>query len=69
MRESRYYRRGGGGGGGSVKKKTYHSSVGKAEKVKRGSRGGGGGQGFPDPPGKLQILWGSIGNKQWDPLP
>ena len=31
-----------------------------------GSRGGGG-AGGPDPPGKSQVIWVSIGNKQLDP--
>ena len=31
--------------------------------VKCGSRGGGG-SGGPDPPGKSQVIWVSIGNKQ-----
>ena len=30
--------------------------------------GGGGGAGGPDPPGKSQVIWVSIGNKQLDPL-
>ena len=30
-------------------------------------RGGGGGAGGPDPPGKAQVIWVSIGNKQLDP--
>ena len=30
--------------------------------------GGGGGTGSPDPPGKSQVIWVSIGNKQLDPL-
>ena len=55
-----------GGGRSSVEKKTYHSSVGKMEKVKRGSRGGGGDRGVL-PPGKSQVIWGSIGDKQLDP--
>ena len=43
---------------------------GKSGKVKRGSRGGGGGgAGGSGPPGKSQVIWGSIGNKQLDPLP
>ena len=29
--------------------------------------GGGGGTGGPDPPGKSQVIWVSIGNKQFDP--
>ena len=33
---------------------------------KCGSRGGTGGQ---DPPGKSQVIWVSIGNKQLDPPP
>ena len=33
---------------------------------KCGSRGGTGG---PDPPGKSQVIWVSIGNKQLDPPP
>ena len=33
---------------------------------KCGSRGGTGG---PDPPGKAQVIWVSIGNKQLDPPP
>ena len=28
----------------------------------------GGGTGSPDPPGKSQVIWVSIGNKQLDPL-
>ena len=28
---------------------------------------GGGGPGGPDPPGKSQVIWVSIGNKQLDP--
>ena len=28
----------------------------------------GGGTGGPDPPGKSQVIWVSIGNKQLDPL-
>ena len=28
---------------------------------------GGGGAGGPDPPGKSQVIWVSIGNKQLDP--
>ena len=28
---------------------------------------GGGGAGGPDPPGKAQVIWVSIGNKQLDP--
>ena len=28
---------------------------------------GGGGTGGPDPPGKSQVIWVSIGNKQLDP--
>ena len=32
-----------------------------------GSRGGGG-AGGPDPPGKSQVIWVSIGKKQLDPL-
>ena len=31
--------------------------------------GGGGGTGGPDPPGKSQVIWVSIGNKQLDPPP
>ena len=31
------------------------------------SRGGGGRAGGPDPPGKSQVIWVSIGNKQLDP--
>ena len=27
--------------------------------------GGGGGKGGPDPPGKSQVIWVSIGNKHW----
>ena len=46
----------------------YHSSVGKEEKVKRGSRGGGGDRGS-GPPGESQVIWGSMGNKQLDSLP
>ena len=30
---------------------------------------GGGGTGGPDPPGKSQVIWVSIGNKQLDPQP
>ena len=30
---------------------------------------GGGGAGGPDPPGKSQVPWVSIGNKQLDPPP
>ena len=30
---------------------------------------GGGGTGGPDPSGKSQVIWVSIGNKQWDPPP
>ena len=30
---------------------------------------GGGGTGGPDPPGKSQVIWVSIGNKQLDPPP
>ena len=30
--------------------------------------GGGGGSGGPDPPGKSQVIWVSIGYKQLDPL-
>ena len=37
----------GGGGVSSVEKQTYHSSVGKVEKVKRGSRRGWGGVPYP----------------------
>ena len=33
---------------------------------KCGCRGGTGG---PDPPGKSQVIWVSIGNKQFDPPP
>ena len=32
-----------------------------------GQGGGGGGQGVRIPPGKSQVLWVSIGNKQLDP--
>ena len=35
-------------------------------RIKCGSRGGTGG---PDPPGKSQVIWVSIGNKQLDPPP
>ena len=31
-------------------------------RIQRGDRG-------PDPPGKSQVIWVSIGNKQLDPLP
>ena len=31
--------------------------------------GGVGGQEGPNPPGKSQVIWGSIGNKQLNPLP
>ena len=31
--------------------------------------GGGGGQGVQTPPGKSQVIWVSIGNKQMDPPP
>ena len=34
-----------------------------------GGGGGGGGAGGPDPPGKSQVVWVSIGNKQLDPSP
>ena len=34
-----------------------------------GCRGGGGGQGVRTPPGKPQVKWVYIGNKQLDPLP
>ena len=34
---------------------------------KCGSRVGGGGAFGPDPPGKSQVIWASIGNKQLDP--
>ena len=30
---------------------------------------GGGGQGVRTPPGKSQVIWVSIGNKQLDPTP
>ena len=60
-----------GGGGGGVEQ---HGKVdipqqrGKSGKSQRPiQRGGGMGQGFPDPPGKSQVMWGSIGNKQLDP--
>ena len=33
----------------------------------RSRGGGGGGTGGPDPPGKSQVIWVSIGNKQLDP--
>ena len=36
---------------------------------KCGSRGGWGGTGGPDSPGKSQVIWVSIGNKQLDPPP
>ena len=29
---------------------------------------GGGGTGGPDPPGKSQVIWVLVGNKQLDPL-
>ena len=29
---------------------------------------GGGGTGGPDPPGKSQVIWVSIGNYNWTPL-
>ena len=32
-----------------------------------GEGGGGGGQGVRTPPGKSQVIWVSIGNKQLDP--
>ena len=32
-------------------------------------RGGTGGPGGPDPPGKSQVIWVSIGNKELDPPP
>ena len=57
-------RRGCGGGGGGAAWKSKHTIV---EKVKRGSRGGR--AGGPDSPGKSQVKWCSIGNKQLDPLP
>ena len=34
-----------------------------------GGGGGGGGEAFPDRPGKLQVIWVSIGNKQLEPSP
>ena len=35
-------------------------------KSQRRIQRGGVGQVFPDPPGKSQVIWGSIGNKQLD---
>ena len=39
----------------------------RMKELKCGSRGGGGGG--PDPPGKSQVIWDSIGNEQLDPPP
>ena len=54
------------------KTEKYHPMTTKRKKLspadrdsKCGSRGGSGG---PDPPGKSQVIWVSIGYKQLDPL-
>ena len=67
MRGSRNCRRGGGGveQHGKVDIPQQRGISGKSQR--RIQRGGGVGQGFPDPPGKSQVIWGSIGNKQLDP--
>ena len=69
MRGSRNCCRGGGGGGGRAAWKSRHTTAAwdKWKKSKADPEGGGGvGQGFPDPPGKSQVIWGSMGNKQLD---
>ena len=38
-------------------------------RIQRGGGGGGGGQGVRIPPGKSQVIWVSIGNKQFPPPP
>ena len=59
---------GGGGGGaeqhGKVDIPQQRGISGKSQR--RIQRGGGGGQGFPHPPGKSQVIWGFIENKQLD---
>ena len=49
----------GGGGRGKVDIPQQRGECGKSQaRIQRG-----GGQRFPDPPGKSQVIWGSIGNK------
>ena len=68
MRGSRNCRRGGGGGGGleqlgKVDMPQQRGISGKSQaRIQRGEGGSG-------PPGKSQVIWGSIGNKQLNPLP
>ena len=61
---------GGGGGGGWWAEQHGEVDIpqqrGKVEKSKADPEGGGVGQGFSDPLGKSQVIWGSIGNKQLD---
>ena len=68
MRGSRNCRRGGGGGGGGAAWKSRHTTAAweKWTKSSTDSEEGAGGSGHP---GKSHIIWGSIGNKQWNPIP
>ena len=45
------------------------SKTTKADPDGGGGGGGGGGGAFPDRPGKSQVIWVSIGNKQLEPSP
>ena len=62
---------GGGGGGGGSKLIIFQIANFFHSKILHAliQRGGGGGQGARTPPGKTQVIWASIGNKQLDPPP
>ena len=59
---------GGGGGGGQRGKVDIPQQRGKREQSSADPEGGRG-AGVSGPPRKPQVIWGSIGNKQLDPLP
>ena len=49
--------------------KSRHTTAAWEKRKKSSADPEGVGQGGPDPPGKSQVIWGSIGNEQLDPLP
>ena len=49
---------------GKVQERLSNSNIGSQQARIQGDRGSG-----PPPPGKSQVIWVSIGNKQLDPLP
>ena len=52
-----------------VKHKKLACCYGESDTTRISSADPEGGTGGPDPPGKSQVIWVSIGNKQLDPPP